>query len=113
LSQLTTHILDISIGMPAKDVPATLKFLQNEFQWVDLAEGKTDSDGRIKNLLGDDVKMEHGTYKLIFNTGEYFEREGIDSFYPVVEVIFRIDSDMHYHVPLLLSPYGFSTYRGS
>lgn len=113
MSQLTTHILDISIGMPAKNVPVVLQVLQNEFHWVQIGEGQTDNDGRIKDLLPDDVKIQHGTYKLIFNTGEYFESEGIDSFYPFVEVMFTVDSDRHYHVPLLLSPYGYSTYRGS
>lgn len=113
MSQLTTHILDISVGLPARDIPVILQHLENQFSWVQIAEGNTDHDGRVKNLLADEVKMQHGTYKLIFNTHEYFEREGIDSFYPFVEVIFNVDSDMHYHVPLLLSPYGYSTYRGS
>lgn len=110
---LTTHILDISIGMPAKNVPVILQVLQNEFHWVQIGEGQTDNDGRIKNFFTGEVNLGHGTYKLIFNTGEYFESEGIDSFYPFVEVMFVVDSDRHYHVPLLLSPYGYSTYRGS
>lgn len=113
MSQLTTHILDISIGKPARDVPVALHQLVDEFRWIKMAEGSTDSDGRIKNLLPDTQQLEFGVYKLVFHTNEYFEREGIDSFYPSVEVMFNVDSNQHYHVPLLLSPYGFSTYRGS
>ena len=114
MSHITTHILDISNGKPASGVTVTLEFFIALETWRELGRGITDSDGRIKTLLSPDVDFQTGTYRLTFETAAYFNSHHIDSFYPHVSISFIVtDSDQHYHVPLLLSPFGFSTYRGS
>lgn len=112
MSQLTTHILDTTKGRPATDVAVTL-FNQKNNTWELVTKGVTNNDGRIPGLLPADQLLEHGTYKLLFETASYFQRQGITTFYPFVEIVFSIQSAEHYHVPLLLNPYGYSTYRGS
>jgi 5-hydroxyisourate hydrolase len=112
LSQITTHILDTSRGHPAKNVKVTLSFI-NKGQWDKIAEGVTNEDGRITDLLKTDELLKVGVYKLTFETGLYFEQNDVESFYPYVEIVFRLEDNDHYHVPLLLNPYGYSTYRGS
>ncbi len=114
MSAITTHILDVSKGRPARGVSIVLECLTDGQVWLELGRGVTDEDGRVKDLLLSDVKLLPGTYRLTFETGKYFESHDIESFYPQVTVTFTIsDAAQHYHVPLLLSPYGFSTYRGS
>lgn len=82
--------------------------------WRVLGTGKTDNDGRLGNLLPDDFDLQPGIYRLIFDTAAYFEAQSLRSFYPQVAVVFLAhDSQQHYHVPLLLNPFGYSTYRGS
>lgn len=111
MSQITTHILDTTRGKPAAGI--TVSFYEKVgLEWVQVAEGITSSDGRIMNLL-DDTPLPIGVYKMRFSTEAYFKILGVESFYPCVEIIFEIDSTEHYHIPLLLSPYGYSTYRGS
>ncbi|CAE6410935.1 unnamed protein product [Rhizoctonia solani] len=79
-----------------------------------LASGQTDSDGRCVNLLPPQPRLKAGIYRMIFNTGEYFEKDKRDTFYPIVEITFHLAKpDEHYHVPLLLSPWSYTTYRGS
>jgi 5-hydroxyisourate hydrolase len=112
MSQLTTHILDTSTGRPAVGVHVILS-VQRKQKWEEIANGTTNDDGRIPDLLKKAAVMELGTYKLRFETQTYFSRHGIESFYPFVEVSFQITSQEHYHVPLLLNPFGYSTYRGS
>ncbi|WPQ62602.1 hydroxyisourate hydrolase [Chitinophaga sancti] len=112
MSQLTSHILDTSLGIPAREVSVTL-FALHDKEWKQIAAGLTNNDGRITNLLDDASLLPHGLYKLHFNTKEYFERNFTASFFPFVEIAFYINSHEHYHVPLLLSPFGYSTYRGS
>lgn len=109
MSQITTHILDTTKGKPATGVTIFLYDSANK----ELARGKTNEDGRIKDLLPGDEILGHGIYKLRFETRAYFEKEGIKTFYPFVEIVFDIQSNEHYHVPLLLNPFGYSTYRGS
>jgi 5-hydroxyisourate hydrolase len=111
MSGISTHILNTSTGKPAAGVSISLYFLKDS-SWNYIAEGITDKDGRIANLLAEIKVREKGIYKLIFLTGNYFKDAGIRNFYPYVEIIFEIDSDDHYHIPLLLSPFGYSTYRG-
>lgn len=114
MSAITTHILDISKGRPAGGVSIVLEYLTDERTWLELGRGVTDEDGRVKDLLSPGAEILPGTYRLTFETGTYFESHDIESFYPQVTVTFAIgDAAQHYHVPLLLSPYGFSTYRGS
>ena len=112
MSQITTHVLDTSKGSPAKGIDITLYQFSND-HWQAIGNGTTDADGRINNLLSDDTLLQHGTYKLTFQLAAYFESQGENIFYPEATVVFRVTDPSHYHVPLLLSPYGYSTYRGS
>jgi 5-hydroxyisourate hydrolase len=135
---LSTHILDISVGKPASNVPVKLFKLENNDWRESYTYLTTDNDGRIRDFVkvNDEV---HGTYKLKFVVSGYFESRGLESLYPFIEVsllrmiyvdcsfvlahdkvqifnfqiVFKITSNEHYHIPLLLSPYGYSTYRGS
>ena len=112
MSQITTHILDTTKGKPAAGVAITL-LQQAGDNWRELASGITNSDGRIADLLPKGKQLELGVYKIKFDTQEYFAQDGIANFYPFVEIIFNVASTEHYHVPLLLNPFGYSTYRGS
>ena len=113
MSQITTHVLDTTRGLPASSLPITLCQLVNG-QWQQLAGGETNSDGRIAGLLADDLVLAAGTYRMHFDTNTYFELQQEQGFYPYVDIVFEIDaSGTHYHIPLLLSAYGYSTYRGS
>lgn len=114
MSAVTTHILDISQGKPAAGVPVELELLSEDGEWKMLGRGKTDDDGRLGDLLAPEAKLHEATYRLTFATSEYFAKLEVPAFYPHVSIAFQIDNaDEHYHVPLLLSPFGFSTYRGS
>ena len=114
MSAITTHILDISLGRPASGVPVTLEFHAPTDEWLILGRGVTDADGRVKDLLTAGSRITPGSYRLTFDTGAYFAALNVDGFYPAVTVSFTIrDTMQHYHVPLLLSPFGYSTYRGS
>ncbi|MBD0369610.1 MAG: hydroxyisourate hydrolase [Pyrinomonadaceae bacterium] len=114
MSAITTHVLDISKGAPASGVPIALEIETDDGGWQLLGKGTTDGDGRLRDLLPVDKPLAIGTYRLIFDTETYFRAHNVEGFYPFVLVVFSIlDTDEHYHVPLLLSPYGYSTYRGS
>ena len=111
MSGITTHVLDTSRGRPAAGVPVLLERVVDS-GWQPVGRGTTDADGRARDLLqsapGD------GQYRLTFDTGAYFRAIGESGFYPEVSVTFLVTHDEeHYHVPLLLSPFGYSTYRGS
>ena len=109
---LSTHVLDATSGSPAAGVGVLLESFR-EGGWVEVGSGLTDDDGRLKDWLADGLPGV-GTHRLLFDTGAYFARAGVDSFYPAVTITFVIDhGDRHYHVPLLLSPFAYSTYRGS
>ena len=112
MSQITTHILDTSSGKPATGVNVVLEY-KNSGSWQLLGKGLTDNDGRIKNLLEADKKIIHGIYRLIFDTRSYYNSKNLKGFYPSVTIEFEITDDTHYHVPLLLNPFGYTTYRGS
>ncbi len=113
LSQITTHILDTSTGAPAENVPLNLSQL-TDGRWSELASGTSNEDGRVDGLLADSRVLDAGNYKMVFDTASYFSSTGVRGFYPRVEIIFTVDGDgQHYHIPLLLSPFGYSTYRGS
>ena len=108
---LSTHVLDASRGCPATGVPVTL-YRRAGNGWEQLDAGLTDSDGRIASLAPDGLQS--GVHRLDFGTGPYFVSTGQTGFYPEVPVVFEVTgTDRHYHVPLLLSPFAFSTYRGS
>jgi len=114
MSAITTHVLDLALGRPARGVQVKLEVLQPGGKWVALAERKTDDDGRVKDLLEQGARLDAGIYRLTFLTGLYFNELGVRTFYPEIPVQFEIrDASQHHHVPLLLSPFGYSTYRGS
>ncbi|MBX3274683.1 MAG: hydroxyisourate hydrolase [Sandaracinaceae bacterium] len=107
-SPITTHVLDVAKGRPAAGVAVRLERVRDGAA-VPLARGVTDDDGRVATLLAPDHALEAGVYRLVFDVGAYQE-----GFYPSVSIDFRVEATReHYHVPLLLSPYGYSTYRGS
>lgn len=114
MSTITTHILDTSRGCPASGVPVLLEFQVSASEWREIGNGTTDGDGRLRDLLSPDRILLPGNYRITFKTGAYFARHSIEGFYPEISVLFTIrDSTQHHHVPLLLSPFGYSTYRGS
>ena len=112
MSKITTHILDTTKGRPASGVTIVLYQGGND-EWEEMARGITNTDGRITDLLKKDSILQQGIYKMRFETKDYFDKDGIATFYPYVEIIFEIWNDEHYHIPLLLNPFGYSTYRGS
>jgi 5-hydroxyisourate hydrolase len=112
MSQITTHILDTTKGKPALGVIIILYHGGND-EWKEMARSVTNSDGRIPNLLPDEVVLQDGIYKMRFETKDYFDKEQVKTFYPYVEIVFEVSGEEHYHIPLLLNPFGYSTYRGS
>ncbi len=114
MSAITTHILDVSSGFPARGISVTLERQTENMVWEIIGKGATDNDGRCRDLLDSDTILQTGNYRLTFDTETYFARRQIEGFYPQVTVAFTVsDATQHYHVPLLLSPFGYSTYRGS
>ena len=126
MSQITTHILDTTKGRPAQGVVIILyqgvtdgrmatdyKVDQAAIGWIEIARGITNSDGRITDLLKKDIVLQTGIYKMRFETEDYFAKDNVVTFYPYVEIIFDITTDEHYHIPLLINPFAFNTYKGS
>jgi 5-hydroxyisourate hydrolase len=112
-SPITTHVLDTSRGRPASRVAVCLERRTEAGGFAHLADGTTDEDGRVTDLL-DPGAMTAGVYRISFDTDGYYARVGGRCFYPSVSITFRVEAeDEHYHVPLLLNPFGYSTYRGS
>lgn len=108
---LSTHVLDAVSGRPAPHLPLTLERL-DDGGWAPIGRSVTDEDGRCRDLLPGELTV--ATYRLHFDTGAYFAAAGVDAFYPEVSVVFRVtEPGRHHHVPLLLSPFAYSTYRGS
>ena len=112
MSRITTHILDTTKGKPAIGVTIILYGGEND-EWTELARGVTNADGRIADLVNKDDMHLYGIYKMRFETKDYFDKSQVKTFYPYVEIIFDIEADPHYHIPLLLNPFGYTTYRGS
>ncbi len=113
-SPITTHVLDTALGKPAAGVHVVLQFWQAGRDWTPLAEGLTNDDGRILDWMPAGAVLTPGTYRVMFDTRGYFERQKLTAFFPCVPIMFEVrDPKQHYHIPLLLSPYGYSTYRGS
>jgi 5-hydroxyisourate hydrolase len=114
MSTISTHVLDTALGRPAAGVSVTLGRLGDRGMEIPLGVGETDGDGRLRDLLPAGQSLAVGEYRLRFDTGAYFAASGRETFYPSVTVEFRVsDGGTHYHMPLLVSPYGYSTYRGS
>ena len=110
MSTVSTHVLDTALGQPAAGVPVRLERLADG--GTPLAEAVTGQDGRVAELGPDGLGP--GTYRVVFDTGAYFGRTGQRAFYPEVAISFLVEAaDGHYHVPLVLSPFGYATYRGS
>jgi 5-hydroxyisourate hydrolase len=113
MSAITTHVLDTTLGKPARGLEVILEQRDPDGAFVEVGRGKTDDDGRCKALLDGEAKFELGVYRLTFDTGAWFAEQAVAGFFPVVTVVFECATERHYHVPLLLSPYGYSTYRGT
>ena len=110
---ISTHVLDTSAGRPATRVHVTLERQTPGEVWTTVAAATTGDDGRVSSLVAGE-ELEPGRYRIGFDTGAYFAASGAHAFFPAVEIVFEIaDADDHYHVPLLLSPFGYTTYRGS
>lgn len=123
MSAITTHVLDTSLGRPAAGVRVVLERGGKSSEWQVVGHGETDADGRLRTLMADQAPLEAGLYRLVFDTRRYFDGRGVRAFYPSVIITFEVAPEVannavaenaaHYHVPLLLSPFGYSTYRGS
>ncbi|CAN0055897.1 unnamed protein product [Ascophyllum nodosum] len=113
---ITSHALDTATGKPAQGLPLKLEQLRGEGgeNWVTVGSSETNDDGRAPSLVAPGSVLERATYRVIFDTESYFRSTGAPCFYPEVTVVFRVDEpSQHYHIPLLISPFGYSTYRGS
>ena len=110
---ITTHVLDTADGQPASGIKVSLEVLSAGAGWTQVAWGTIDADGRVRELLPDPYLSER-RYRLVFDTATYYSSRNIEAFFPVVIVVFEIaDPLQRYHVPLLLSPFGYTTYRGT
>ena len=113
MSGISTHVLDLTRGRPVAGLAVRLSRLADGV-WTEIAAVATDEDGRVRTLAVEGMALTRGQYRLHFETGEYFRRRGANGFHPYIEVVFEIaDPTENYHVPLLLTPFGYSTYRGS
>lgn len=112
MTRITTHVLNTAKGIPAAGIKVIL-YAGNGNGWEQLGTAVTDPSGRVSDFGAAAPAMTPGTYKLTFDTGAYFEAMAVASFYPYVEIVFVVAAQEHYHVPLLLNPFGYSTYRGS
>jgi 5-hydroxyisourate hydrolase len=114
MSRVSTHVLDTTKGKPAAGVAVSLERQESSGKWLSLALSQTDQDGRCGELLPDSATLVEGVYRLTFDTASYFATCGVDGLYPAVEVLFCVrKGESHFHIPLLLSPNGYTTYRGS
>ena len=113
MSAITTHVLDTSRGRPAAGVHVTLERNDEVGAWQLVGRGDTDPDGRLRTLMPEGGSPRPGIYRLQFDTRAYFDAHGVPSFYPHIVVTFQIQDESHHHVPLLVSPFGYTTYRGS
>lgn len=113
MSGITTHVLDTAKGRPGSGIQVVLDSKTGD-KWSEVAKGKTNFDGRCTDLLVEGFQLIEGIYRISFDTKSYYESQNEHGFYPYVEIVFEVkDPTQHYHVPLLLSPFGYSTYRGS
>jgi 5-hydroxyisourate hydrolase len=114
MMRISTHVLDIAQGQPAKDVPVRLERQEAAGSWRLLSSSRTDHDGRCAQLLPENEALTPGVYRLGFDTAAYFSARKLDGMYPLVEIAFHVrNGEEHFHIPLLLSPNGYTTYRGS
>ena len=114
MKRISTHVLDVAQGQPARDVAVRLEKREASGNWVALGSARTDADGRCTRLLPSEHALSGGLYRLSFDTASYYRAQNVDGFYPVVEVTFQVqEGESQFHIPLLLSPHGYTTYRGS
>jgi len=118
MSPITTHVLDTSLGRPAVGLRVVLERGGKASEWQIVGHGETDEDGRQRTLMADQARLASGLYRLVFDTRRYFEGRGVRALYPSVIITFEVAEDgeknaPHYHIPLLLGPFGYTTYRGS
>jgi 5-hydroxyisourate hydrolase len=113
MSKVTSHVLDTTVGRPAARVSVILEHETAKQEWVPVGDGVSDDDGRVGNLVPENLTLRTGIYRLWFDTGPYYAEKGLRAFFPQVCVIFQVhDPEQHYHLPLLLSRFGFTAYRG-
>ena len=111
---ITTHVLDTALGRPAGGIPVRLEQRGRGGEWTAIGQGKTDHDGRLRSLHPNGSLLTPGVYRLTFDTKSYFESRRVAAFYPEVVIVFETAAgETHYHVPLLIGPFGFTTYRGT
>ena len=114
MSAVTTHVLDVARGKPAAGISVILEQGLGSKGWVLVGKGETDADGRVRTLMPADSSLAPGLYRLVFETGRYFGARNVPTLYPHITIVFEAAAgEAHYHVPLLLSPFGYTTYRGS
>lgn len=120
MSTISIHVLDTSLGRPAAGVPVLLERIRdkgddaNDLRGVTIGAGTTDEEGRLRDFVTAGAPLDAGTYRLRFDVAEYFARTARETFYPEVAVLFRVGMKQeHYHVPLLINPFGYTTYRGT
>ena len=114
MTRISTHVLDTARGKPASDVPVRLERRENAGEWARLSSSRTDGDGRCAQLLPVDEPLRPGLYRLAFDAASYFLAQNVEGLYPIVEITFHVrEGESHFHIPLLLSPHGYTTYRGS
>lgn|ERR1700685_1086359 len=114
MNRISTHVLDIALGNPAKGVPVRLERMESSGAWLLLGSSETDQDGRCAQLLPEDGRLFAGRYRLALDTARYYAAAGVVGLYPVVEVTFEVRTgESNFHIPLLLSPNSYTTYRGS
>ena len=110
---LSVHVLNTQNGLPSPDVTVVLEQMKGE-KWVTLNTAVTNAQGRISEMYPANRALEKGSYRVTFKTGDWFKTQKIDTFFPEIPIIFSVDGTVqHYHIPLLLSPFGYSTYRGN
>jgi 5-hydroxyisourate hydrolase len=111
---ISTHVLDTARGVPVRDLPVRLERQEDSGEWRLVASSRSDSDGRCSQLLPNGETLTPGVYRLAFDTAGYFAGQGERGLYPVVQITFAVrDGENHFHIPLLLSPHGYTTYKGS
>jgi 5-hydroxyisourate hydrolase len=114
INRISTHVLDTALGKPAARVPVQLEHRAKDGRWLTLGSFNTDDDGRCAQMLAKSQSVEAGRYRLVFDTATYYAEQNVLGLYPVVEITFEVrKGESHYHIPLLLSPNGYTTYRGS
>lgn len=112
--QLSTHVLDTTTGTPGAGVEVVLEKKSNDGKWQEIAKATTGKDGRIGNFLEKDGSTSHsGTYRFTFGLEKYFKAKGVTPVFPEAVVVFKITDETHYHIPVVVTPYAISTYRGS